>query len=104
MSNNTFEIPDTLMARIISELRAGGHDAIADEIQKQHPTTLGATDKAQMGGGCSAYIVTVPCDGQNILIVWTDSNGMELPTVTDYMIGVYAGEITEDHLLLIDSD
>lgn len=99
-----FDVPQTLIDRLENELIAAGHDAIAATVLDQHPDTLTSTELASMGGGCSAYIVTVPCDGQTILIVWTDSNGMELPTADDYMIGVYANEISEDHLLLLESD
>lgn len=89
--------------RLQTELQAKGHDAIADHLVKQHPDTLRIEHAAPTGGGCEAYMIDFPWNDQNLLVVWTTSDGADLAEADDYMIGVYLGEeITEDPLALIE--
>jgi hypothetical protein len=91
--------------RLRDELRAKDHNAIADHLWLKHPNTLGVENAVPTGGGCEAYMIDIPWNDQNLLVVWTTSDGADLAEADDYMIGVYLGEeITEDPLALIESD
>jgi hypothetical protein len=106
MESPTFSVDKGLLDTIGGQLEQKGHPSIARAFLDQHPAELGNTHSVQTGGGCQAYFVNVSLSAhQNILVVWTSSDGGDLPEGDDWMIGLYEGEeITEDALSLVSSD
>lgn len=99
-------IPDeqdecTLPAMLKNQLRDGlrdiGQEIIADQVFLGHPNTLTSEDVARTGGGCLAYHVDI----RNLRVIWTDTNGMGLPTADDYRVGVYLNAGPEHELELL---
>lgn len=102
MTHENFVIPEGLMDRVRDELKTKNHDAIANQVWLNHPAELDAPLIVGTGGGCEAYMVDVPCTDQNILIVWTDEGGCDLPELDSWMVSVQIGEqISEDPLLAL---
>lgn len=105
MGHTNFVVPENLINRIRDELKATDHDSMGDQIWLNHPKELDAARIVPTGGGCEAYFVDVPWSGQNLLIVWTDNAGMNLPTPEDWLVGIFIGEvITETPVLSLSSE
>lgn len=99
-----YKVPTTIRNMIRDELRAKGYEAAADLIWLQHPAKLGSKEVDHTGGGCVAYATTYPVNGENLIVVWTDNGGTDLPSDDDYMVGVYKGHLTDEQILLIESE
>lgn len=103
-SQSSFTLPPGIKNRLRQRLRANGHEETADQLYSQHPSVLGPEYIVDTGGGCEAYFVDFTCKGQNVLVVWTSDDGMDLAQESDYLVGVYLGEsITEDPLAMLAS-
>ncbi len=105
MSNSNFVIPNDLIERIRSELKALDRQQIANQIWLNHPDELDAPYTVPTGGGCEAYFVDVPCNDENILLVWTNNGGGDLPEQSDWLVSIQMGEtIAEEPILTLSSE
>lgn len=104
-NQSAFPVSNKIKNRLRGALRARGHEEAADQLWLQHPPELGAEHITQTGGGCQAYFIKISCSEGNYLVVWTTDDGADLPTETDYRVGVYSGvSITEDPVAMIASE
>lgn len=99
-----FTVPSKIKNQIRDELRAKGYETAADLIWLKHPDKLGSKEVEHTGGGCVAYITTYPVNGVNLIVAWTGTDGSDLPTDNDFMVGVYKEHLTEEQILLIESE
>lgn len=76
----------------------------ADFVCNQHPKVLTDEHVASTGGGCKAFILGLQHGEEQIVVVWTDDGGMDLPEGTgtgDYLCGVYKDEISDEPIVMM---